>query len=194
MKLTDLFEADKTILNLTPRSVQSLDVLKGKMLGQGMQAVAVRHPKSKTVIKKVNITGDEDPAVKYVKLIANHQNNPFFPRIYSAKVYRLRDNGQLIMVMHMERLHEWDTPQLQDATRQSAEHLGFELSDFTLDDFDDRERIATATKNPKLKEALRLMEPLFQQFGSDLHEANWMVRLTSTGPQLVFADPFFESD
>lgn len=199
MKLFELLERQEPKIDFRPRQIKNIDVLKAGTMGQGLQAV-VGKTKGNTVIKKAAIYGNNDAYLQYVALIAEHQDNPFFPQIYSAKVFQEAPpedvkgyaKGQMYLVVHMERLHEINNPKIKDAVEEQAKRLGIgSLEDVTLDDEYDRKSIAGDTNNPQLKEALELMEPLFQYYGSDMHLGNWMVRLTSTGPQLVFADPFF---
>ena len=45
------------------------------------------------------------------------------------------------------------------------------------------------TNDPYLKEALRLLEPIFNRGNADLHFQNMMVRLKSGNEQLVLMDP-----
>lgn len=206
MKLEELFENTDMTLDLEPKNVQSMSLLKGrKPLGQGQQAVVVPHPRSNTVIKKVRIPGGDiqaDPYVNFLKLVKK-VDNPFFPTIYSVKAYRTPSTkgrfrtvpGELFLVVHMEKLHP-ATPKLIDSIKQLLPELGFEgeteLSNDLFDQPNWRRQIRAKTKNPQLKQALRLLEPMFRLFGSDLHTQNWMVRLTSVGPQLVIIDPFYD--
>jgi hypothetical protein len=58
----------------------------------------------------------------------------------------------------------------------------------TFDDPTKRKIVYNRTKDPHLKQALRLMEPLFANFTEDLHSDNIMLRLGPT-PHPVFIDP-----
>jgi hypothetical protein len=52
-----------------------------------------------------------------------------------------------------------------------------------------RQTIYKKTVDPELKKAMKLLEPLFRNFGTDMHFGNVMVRKTGQGSQLVFMDP-----
>ncbi len=197
VKLKELLEADTT-LNLTPRNVKRVNTGKMKSAGGGLQA-SVHKTKSNTVVKKAyipNANPEDDAYVKYVKLISEHQGNPFFPRIYSAKMYQEdpvegAELGKVYLVVHMERLQELTGKKITDTAQELIRSLGINgLTDNSFDNTASRFSIAEETTNPQLRDAIFLMEPLFREFGSDLHVGNFMLRLTSTGPQLVFADPF----
>lgn len=75
---------------------------------------------------------------------------------------------------------------------------GNQLFDAFVDmmgDWDTLERMAKMTKIPKLTEAINKLQDWQHQYGleTDLHHGNFMFRLTSVGPQLVFTDPFLPS-
>jgi hypothetical protein len=38
---------------------------------------------------------------------------------------------------------------------------------------------------------MKLLYPYWKKYGNDMHEGNWMLRLSSHGPQLVALDPFY---
>lgn len=168
-------------------------------MGSGLQAT-VSKTKSNTVVKKASVSNDihpeRDAYVQYVKLVSENQGNPFFPHIYKARLFKQQPEegaeiGRMYIVVHMERFHEMRDEKISDSIQELVKSLGIgNLTDRSFDDSASRFAIAEETSNPQLRDAIFLMEPLFQQFGSDLHIGNFMVRLTSTGPQLVFADPF----
>ena len=61
------------------------------IIGVGIQAIAYTHDKHPdSVIKTTSITGENDPAYQSLRLFYNHQDNPFFPKIYTYKVYPTR--------------------------------------------------------------------------------------------------------
>ncbi len=98
MKLKELLEADiKTIpgkheAGLTKPKQVSRGI---KLLGSGMQGSAFKHPHiPNTVIKTAKVrtkNPDDNPYVAFVKLSLDHQDNPFFPRIYNAVLRQLKE-------------------------------------------------------------------------------------------------------
>lgn len=53
----------------------------------------------------------------------------------------------------------------------------------------DRMELAKNTKDPSLKQALRLLEPLFNKFDPDLRQHNIMIRMSNGAPHIVLNDP-----
>lgn len=208
MKLHELFEKD---IRLT-RGATSAQFTKTKQasrglkhLGGGVQGEAYELPSIPgTVIKTAKVRNpDKDGYVTFVKLALEHQDNPFFPKIYNAILRELTvsESGYPFeLIVQMEKLHRMQTQELVDVVPHLFKRLGIELpSDDTFylrqlfDDSNTRREYAEKTQNPKFKEALELLEPLFKKFRfQDLHSGNWMIRLTSVGPQLVIIDPFYE--
>ena len=176
-------------------------------LGSGAQATAHPHPNDPTKIVKYVKVDTRDPArdshVQYINMVSKHRNNPFFPRIYNAKTLHHEDADEITLVVVMEKLHPvasaWETDEkLEYSVSQMMRRLGIKVDEpisnpFALDSFmsnqGNRKQLRDSTDNPQFKEALELMEPFFRKHGTDLHNENFMVRLTGHGPQLVFADP-----
>lgn len=238
-----------------PKSKKAVgNILKNKNLAQagtGVQAVAYLHKKfPNTIVKAIYIEGEHDAAYQFVRLCMNHQNNPFFPKIFYAKMYDTRYDGieqsklyksndlpdyrpQLLIVV-MEKLHKIDEDMGYETSLQLLQSLGIlpedlskhpkqwttqqwrERFDKNAAGYEDEEEwwtnldepspleyrikgmfeipknrmwLRNNTNNPKLAEAMRLLEPLFRRFTPDIHMDNIMIRRTGVGPQLVFVDP-----
>lgn len=209
-----------------------------KFLGAGIQAMAFEHNKHPNTVIKVIHLGHDDIVVQFIKLCLAHQKNPFFPRIYKAKMYNVSAKGQRvdvlkfekmikdlypdedieylkptveadkIMMVVMEKLHPLLGDISFEAVASSLQRLGILDSDkdvmnmypkdtvmlirralmnMNTDRF--RAELIQKTKNNKFKEALQLLDPIFNQGAADIHSGNLMVRYTSTGPQIVLSDP-----
>lgn len=157
-----------------------------------------------TVIKKIRIEHEGESIVEFFKLIMQHQDNPFFPRIYNAKMYQNPKAGGLTLIVEMEKLRELTDKMLVDTSTHILNQMGFEVTremfDKTwnlalqvagkLDTPAGRDELKKMSKNPKFVEALDLIEGGLARHGSDLHHQNMMLRLTQHGPQLVLIDPF----
>ena len=200
---------------------------KGSLLGSGRQGSAYGFEnRPNSIIKFVKSTDrlgkgyQFDDHINFINMVVKHQDNPFFPKIYNAKIYdQSEHNMPDVLVVQMEKLHHLTAKKLEDVASHVLASLGFEkinksarTPDTNYDEHDndkageinhsweyalhktlahkdEREQLIDRTKNPKLKEALIYLEPLFQKFGSDITEKNIMFRLTSSGPHLVFSDP-----
>lgn len=185
---------------------------RGNLIGVGLQAQVFEPPslqKANKVVKIARIlteTPEDDGYLKYVNLVLDHPDNPFFPKIYFAKLYQVKNKEASLMV-ELERLHEVTGERLIDVAREQFSRLGFKedvlimvnnslqggrISEL-LDDAGFRKDLVTNSNNPKFKEAMTLLEPLLS--GSvpgvinDMHAGNWMLRLTGHGPHLVISDP-----
>ena len=153
----------------------------------------------------------------FVNIAKQHQDNPFFPKIYGSKILKAntkRGNPQYILVVKMEQLVPLNSSKLDQTIPHLYKQLGFKLTDAdrkSIEGIKDRDpaierkilhqklkNVFTGrsgahtfeTSNPEFKEAMDILFPWIQKFGEDLHTGNFMVRLTSTGPQLVIIDPF----
>lgn len=167
-----------------------------------------QHPNR--VLKMVTIRNMRDPYYRYIRMIEKHQNNPFFPKVYGIKVYdafgydteytAVPDHH--ILYVWMERLNPLSKfkPRLvhsllDDIGIRYKGATSTETGDYSLrQQFErpaQRKRYAKFTPNPKFKEALRLLEPLFVNFKSDLHIDNFMLRVVNNTGQLVITDPFY---
>lgn len=94
MRVIDLLE--KKIVMPVSSKVTS-GILKNKNLnhlGTGVQAIAYYNQKFPgKVIKTIAITGPGDPSYQFLRLCVNHQDNPYFPKIYAYKQYGMKDTG-----------------------------------------------------------------------------------------------------
>ena len=207
------YEAPRTDIPHRSSKTYGIDAMRMKTdekrgtLGSGAQATAHDHPNDPTkIVKYVDLWKSNpahEPYVQWINLVMKHQNNPFFPRVYNAKTIRHEDTNKVSLVVVMEKLKPiadmWNANEkLQHSVNEMMNRLGVDVKDAVGDAFEfdhymsdaaRRRELRGKTKNPQLKEALELMEPLFMKHGTDLHNENFMVRLTGVGPQLVFVDP-----
>lgn len=217
MKLQDLvIEKEIRRMGNIPVVVVSHPPFAGKrkhVIGGGLQADVYAPPslqKSNKVVKvaRMLVDPEDDGYLKYVNLVLDHPDNPFFPKIYFAKMYQVgADSDYFYLMVELERLHEVTEKRLIDVAREQFSRLGFEedvleivnnsvrggrISEL-LDDADFRTYLVKNSNNPKFKEAMILLEPLlsgkFPGVVNDMHVGNWMLRLTGHGPQLVISDP-----
>lgn len=209
MKILDLLEADIPRIDTNQRPMQLSR--KHKVLGQGKQGIAQRHGRDPNkVIKTSDIyteNPEQDEYVQFIKMILDHQNNPFFPRIYSAKMVYNNKTDSYQLVTTMEKLMKLDNEKFEDSAKHLFKQLGFNTRNplgttykFPQGNVSNlwswfqkpanRKKLMATTKNPQLKDAMTLLEPYIKKFGQDLHTGNIMVRLTGHGPQLVIIDPY----
>ena len=182
---------------------------KGDKLGQGRQARVYEFPnRPGTIIKHVSIDAGfkDDPHANFINLAIIHQDNPFFPKIYNAKIYVNERGHGMALVVQMEKLHRMSSNALSEVGASLLASLGIGPESVEFDNhgaqsldnrlwqaFESSERrmeLADKTKNPHLAKAIYAIEPFFRKFHNDIMSANLMLRLTSAGPHLVFTDPF----
>ena len=211
MKVADLLEADIPRISTNRRPLQKS--AKHKILGRGVQGMAQQHARDPNKVIKTSEIYHENPEkdeyVQFIKLILDHQDNPFFPRIHKAKlVYNNRtDTYELVAVM--EKLVSLRNEKIRDVAEHLFNQMDIKVEDAVVherdkEDFrwlfdwfkdpENRKKIVQHSKNPQFKQAMKLLEPYIQKYGQDLHGGNIMVRLTGHGPQLVIIDPFSISD
>ncbi len=179
---------------------------------QGFQATTTQHNKfPNSITKHINIHNTNDPQYQFIKLALKHQNNPFFPKIFSAKLYNnpnpsyIDDNNispqqpgfNKVLIITMEKLFPihinqqtlidfnihniFTTDHNKPWTNQP--HIQFRRA---FNDPNIRKHIQHSTNNKFLKQALRLLEPLFNHYDPDVHQDNIMQRLNN---HFVFIDP-----
>jgi len=179
----------------------------GDIVGQGVQS-RVQQTGLGVVTKTALISPDSgmhDSAIKFLNLILDRQDNPFFPKIYHARLYRDSQGKMkhMILLVQMEKLVPLTSGRIKDVAVHLFQQLGFGKWETDIDELAleiehlmDRspeyvEEFLNKSKNPKFKEAVETIMPYIKERGfADLHSGNWMVRLTNHGPQLVIVDPF----
>jgi hypothetical protein len=164
----------------------------------------LKHPNR--VLKSVVVDSLNDPYVRFIKTADKFQDNPFFPRIYGYKIIENQFPGNVDayqIFVFMERLvpiHKLNNR----VARYLLKRVGINFdANWNLEDDDselavltsdpnERKRIRSTTDYPKFKQALRVLEPLFRAYGSDMKIDNIMVRQTKTEmPQIVLVDPIY---
>lgn len=179
---------------------------KGEELGGGVTAQAFKSDKPNTIRKVSYHKSLNDAYIQYIKVILQHQDNPFFPRIYNAKIYKepktthsqykhyfFANEASYALFIEMEKLIPLKNPKMINTAPHIFRQLGLDYKDYDKSLWDNPyfiEEIKQESNNPQFVEAVNILEPLFDKFISDLHKNNMMVRLTSSGPQLVITDPF----
>lgn len=181
----------------------------GNEIGEGGYAKAYKSKDNiHHVVKVANLSGMGDPYLSFIRILLRNQDNPFFPRIYSAKICKTPTNASdffitpNIFIVEMETLMPLNKKVIEESSRYLLKQAGFEFSD--EDDFrrisriildststnEKRHELRERSKNPQFVKALDALEFLFNRHMVDTHSDNWMIRLTQFGkPQLVIIDP-----
>jgi len=176
-----------------------------------------------TVTKTIDLLGRQDSILHFLRLCQEHEGNPYFPKIYKAKVYAYVNNEgrkKYGAIVQMERLVPSSSPKLSHIWPHILRNLGF--NDRSIGEAEARiaklksadpaniariyllplinsiegygeelSIVATRGLDPQFIEAVNVMLPVIEEHqGTDLGVHNFMFRLTSTGPQLVFIDPY----
>lgn len=219
MRLVELFGPEGISVGNKPVA-KNIEPPKTKELGRGIDASAFDHPtRPGSVIKIVrDISNPEKhPQVVFTNLAIENKHNPFFPKIYQAKLMPIGKRYE--MVIEMEKLHPITGKNIRHMIPHIFEQLGidpknikkivgagitspkYDTDEKIKDKADDefarnintwrsRERMMKYSQNPEFKEALNILKQWENNFHYDLHAGNWMFRLTSVGPNLVLLDPF----
>ncbi|MGZ8924370.1 MAG: hypothetical protein ACXW2E_00670 [Nitrososphaeraceae archaeon] len=179
--------------------------LVGHGVGSGIGAsevyIDLKHPNR--ALKVVRIESLADSYYRYLRLIEKHSNNPFFPKVYGIKVYADEDWGgdNYVLYVFMEQLtplHKFSKEQVYFLLSSiGISYIGDTRKDWSLRNVfkepNNRKRLQDTTNFKQFQQAIRLLNPLFDRFGSDLHVENFMVRKDGDKVQLVITDPLFPS-
>lgn len=214
MKITEILS--KQIPNLKTSKKPITDIWpKQTVLGIGAQTIAYLHKKYPgKVVKAIQVSGTSDPSYQFLRLCAKHQDNPYFPKIYSMKYYpsKPREDADAdfdyeyddlsparlenTLIVVTDKLQPWSATS-DDLTRLGLpleyipSEFGRSVSQkfrkvFAEPGWREYMKIYTSATEPALSQALRLMEPLFKHYQSDMHPGNIMTRPDG---QWVFIDP-----
>lgn len=64
---------------------------KVEYIANGCQAIAYYHKTHpNTVIKVAAVSGPADPIWQFLRICVNHQNNPYFPKVFNHKIFNLK--------------------------------------------------------------------------------------------------------
>lgn len=189
-----------------------------KLLGTGVTAYAVAKKDKPHEVKRLTFYSsgpNTDPYLQFLKQVIAHQSNPYFPRIYTVKLFTTQDARHMYYI-EMEKLFPFE--RLNWAQWSSIFRKSFgksirevEKNDKIVDKFDvanvfvtilqrylrgEKDRIPPIM-DEHFRQALDILEDVYLKFSRggnrvsfDLHEWNVMYRLTSYGAQPVITDPF----
>lgn len=214
----------KQIPNLKSSNKLVSDIIansNNKVVGIGAQSIAYLHKKFPgKVIKTIQISGTSDPSYQFIRMCLKHQDNPYFPKIFSVKMYNSKqynkesdrytefdnivDNDvppaaqNNVLIVVTEKLTDMTGITLQDLERYGIEDFpipskmkGYKRQHsiqfrLAFKDRDFRQYMQQVVTDQHLKQALRLLEPLFRHYEPDMHDGNIMIRQPN---QWVFIDP-----
>ena len=192
--------------------------------GYGYQTIAYLHKKFPgKIIRVTKVSGYDDPSYQFIRVAYQHQNNPWFPKIYHVKFYAkgtepedyeggeiTRPNFANTLIVVMEKLDRvsvgWKHLGDLGITREMyhgvlATQIHSKVQQHYKDDpmellyvvvrkmfqtYENRNWMYKNTTNSQLKQALKLLEPIFTNYEADVHSSNIRQR---AGGQLVFIDP-----
>lgn len=180
-------------------------------LGTGMDAVVFqsKNPSAQGIVKKIiynsTVTFEQDHTIQYL-LFGNNNNNPLVPRVYKIKQIEKTDNHDF--VIEMEKLYPLTQLDIKDSLLVESLLLSIfdpveKHTEATFKShFEFGELIAKTFSGPKdmiwlgctrhlNSNALAVKQFLHHRNGrfNDINSDNIMLRYTSTGVQLVIADP-----
>lgn len=171
---------------------------KYKELGSGVSSVNFSHKDNPDiVIKSIQINHGhyaDSSEYQFLRACLNHQDNPWFPKIYNAKLYK-SSNKIIVKMEKLEKLTKEDYRKLIKIF-----NVGYIVQNKrTMRDVEitlrgkfntpqNVEELIKNTTNTRLQQAFRLLKPFFKKYGSDLHFDNIMKRKNG---HFVLLDPVF---
>lgn len=174
-------------------------------IGQGAQGMALARPKKINVITKIfGFDSENDPYLKFIQALVNTDtSNPYMPRVEKLRVFNkpfisnhAGEEYNNSAAVDIERLLHLTNPKVREAAKHQLQRLG--VRSFSSLDASDMWKqyqagvgSGTIDSDPQFEEAVRFIRRVTDELGLDLHSRNIMVRMTSTGPQLVLVDPVF---
>lgn len=182
------------------------------ILGKGLHGYVTPDKKSPFEVNKtaVRITGtrwahNKDAYYMWVKEIAPYaKSNPYLPRIYVANA-NLDDADEIKPSYNMERLVDGKDADPNVIFALYEKEFGDDFIDVVTKIFPTdptqvaaivwrnliEKIVAGKSTNPQITEVLDLVTSIAQSnaYIEDMHPGNFMIRMTSIGPQLVFTDP-----
>ena len=162
----------------------------------------------------VPIDDSVDPYYDWVKAIAPYaKSNPYLPRVYVADSKSLRRTGELKPHYQLEKL--FDHKAISSSVlyvlyyKEMANHDKADAYIETMEKQIDNNLISpehamsdlwlqiikcikyNVRKDPQIQQALDIVTQLIvdRGYADDMHSGNFMIRLTSIGPQIVITDP-----
>lgn len=168
-------------------------------LGSGQTTRAFQGKRPGTVERLMYVKGLDDPYLEYLRLIEQHSDNPYFPKVHHAKTYETgKEEGgkpiyRVLMVMEKliplkdERVIQLMDFKLRQLGILDEEHLSRAWLKILFRD--KYNQLIKKSPDPQFREALQLLKPFIDKFGNDLHHKNLMVRPAGGKLQLVLADP-----
>lgn len=208
MLLNEIIKLDSPITIKGKFDVSKL----GPKIGEGLYAKVYENPKSPNRVFKIADIMDkklDDAYLAFIKEAIQNQDNPFFPRIYNAKIYEsiktdktgLNVIDEMTLVVEMEKLVSLLHDRIKDSSLSLLKQMGIDVKEHEssnvissiLDGIfyseRERQRLIKRSTNPLFVEALKAIDSLFKKHSIDVQAANWMVRLTGQGPHIVITDP-----
>lgn len=208
MKIKQLLEAHSVNYHQSRSSsdevgdqrVMRANMLKSRnVLGTGTEGVVFEKPSRHTVTKIHQGTKDLASFLAYANQHP-YDGNPLLPKVY--KITQIRDN---LYKFDMERLHSFDPEEDFNTTVMLLNQwVKSEVVDEFVDTLPGRDKyfdvwdvinlIDQAIDNPEqltknARQAIELIRQYNPKGPLDTTPGNLMLRRTSVGPQLVFADP-----
>ncbi len=162
-----------------------------EQIGYGVQSDVYHHKPTNAVVKILTISGTHDPSYQFYRMVLKHQDNPYFPRIYSIKQYDVDSPFMIVTMEKLQPLNEKDNVKFMKLSGmlvkkgESNDSRRKQIKDYWTNPAN-RLHLLQTTSDKYLKQAIRLMEPLFRYYRPDVHFNNIMIRSPN---QFVFIDP-----
>ena len=190
------------------------------VVGLGQFSTVVKNKEDPHMVNKYHDepASKTDGFVAYAEMVVEYKlwENIHFPRIYETHTQASDDSDEEFKDYVMEKLVPYNKLPLPTLIGLYNRYFyGKEVSQPDSRDNGNKAKNEVVTKitnalkalvtgnrqatikinDPEMENAIKTLKELHQKlpFDLDLHPLNLLYRLTSSGPQLVFADPFGES-
>ena len=131
MKVYELLN-ESNIKHVTVKNMPDIKERNPK-IGSGFEAEVYAAKDGATIIKELWIKEsiETNASYQYINMVMSHQDNPYFPRIYNAKLYtsKREDDTHSKLIIQMEKLVEFDTSKTEHLLPQLIAQLGIAPDD-----------------------------------------------------------------
>jgi hypothetical protein len=208
MKITELLETP--IPNAGPNDWSKINGPEASTIGHGQEAQVIKNKNHPNVFKITGIPSElkNFGYMQYVLLSKKYSGvNPYFPRVVSIKQMPQGEPGRVAYIIEMEHLEDSGKLGYDDRIALShklfhgpelEEMLAYEKKGNTVFQYIVQKAVgvgateaASFVKDKQFLQAINLIQIVKKKTGAtiDMHDANYMIRRTAQGPQIVLTDP-----
>ena len=216
MNLNELLTKEIPNMKQSHKQVTDIPFNKNlKHTGDGYQTIAFLHKKyPNKVIKIIQMDDNTNAAYQFLRLCIKHQNNPYFPKIYNFKLYKNTidnedrelkvntyynddftnydkyisppDQQKYVLYVVTERLFKIPYSEFDKICMKLFNISAYDMRGYYRNP-KHRKELYNKLHDKKLKEAFKLLEPLFNHYDIDIMSTGNLLKRENG--QLVINDP-----